>query len=79
DIFAENFFSDYPIDSLKKEAITLFQQAGKIVKAGDLMPENQLRGSFVLEGERANLEISFTLSPENPARIQAYRIKLISR
>lgn len=79
DIFAENFFSDYPIDSLKKEAITLFQQAGKIVKAGDLKPENQLRGSFVLEGERANLEISFTLSPENPARIQAYRIKLISR
>jgi hypothetical protein len=34
------------------------------------MPENQLRGHFVLEGERANIDVFFTLTPENPALIQ---------
>ena len=35
---------------------------------------NQLRGSFVLECEKTNIEISFTLSPENPPLIQEYHI-----
>jgi hypothetical protein len=30
-IFAENFFPDYPIDSLKKSAGELFAKAGKII------------------------------------------------
>ena len=37
--------------------------------------ENQLRGSFILQGEKTNIEIQFTLSPENPALIQEYHIK----
>ncbi len=28
-IFAENFFPDYPVDSLKKEADRIFTNAGK--------------------------------------------------
>jgi hypothetical protein len=37
--------------------------------------ENQLRGSFIIEGEKINIEIYFTLSPENPPLIQEYHIK----
>lgn len=74
-IFAENFFSDYPIDSLKKEARDLYAKAGKIISVKRMKAENQLRGSFVLEGEKANLEIYFTLSPENPPLIQEYHIR----
>lgn len=73
-IFAENFFPDYPIDTLKKEAKEIFAKAGKIVTVQAMKPENQLRGSFIAEGEKSNIEIYFTLSPENPALIQAYRI-----
>lgn len=74
-IFAENYFPDYPIDSLKKEAKDLYNKAGKIISVKAMKPENQLRGSFIIEGEKINMEVYFTLSPENPALIQEYHIK----
>ena len=74
-IFAENFFPDYPIDTLKKYAGELYAKAGKIISVKEVKAENQLRGSFILEGEKCNIEINFTLSPENPPLIQEYHIK----
>ena len=73
-IFAENFFPDYPIDSLRKEARRLFSKAGKIIGSKEVLPENNLRGSFIIEGEKINIMISFTLTPENPPLIQEYNI-----
>ncbi len=78
-IFAENFFPDYPIDSLKKQASELFVKAGKIISVKELKPENQLRGSFILEGENSDIIIFFTLSPENPPLIQEYGISGIPK
>ena len=78
-IFAENFFPDYPIDSLKKEAKDLYTKAGKIIAIQATKPENQLRGSFIIEGEKINMEVYFTLSPENPALIQEYHIKEVPK
>lgn len=78
-IFAENFFPDYPIDSLKKEARDLYAKAGKIISIKAMKPENQLRGSFIIEGEKINMEVYFTLSPENPALIQEYHIKEVPK
>ena len=74
-IFAENFFPDYPIDTLKKYAVDLYSKAGKIISVKEVKPDNQLRGSFIIEGEKTNIEISFTLSPENPPLIQEYHIR----
>ncbi len=76
-IFAENFFSDYQIDTLKKQAAELFKAAGKIIRVSEIVPENNLRGSFKLYGEKAILSVYFTLSPEQPAKIQAYNLRLI--
>ncbi len=78
-IFAENFFPDYPIDSLKKQARELFAKAGKIITIKEMKPDNQLRGSFIIEGEKTDIEIFFTLSPENPALIQEYHIKELQK
>ena len=75
-IFAENFFLDYFTDMLKAEAEPIFKKAGKILKVNEMIPENALRGSFILAGENADIEISFTLSPEKPALIQEYHISL---
>ncbi|MGB3006713.1 MAG: serine hydrolase domain-containing protein [Chitinophagaceae bacterium] len=75
EIFAENFFPDYPIDTLKKQAKDFFTKAGKIIAIKEMKPENQLRGSFIMQGEKADIEIFFTLSPENPPLIQEYNIK----
>ncbi|MBL7699843.1 MAG: beta-lactamase family protein [Chitinophagaceae bacterium] len=74
-IFAENFFSDYFVDSLRKEAKELFKKAGRILRVGEMIPDNQLRGNFILEGEKTNIFIRFTLSPEIPALIQQYIIR----
>lgn len=76
-IFAENFFLDNLIDSLKKETSQLFEKAGKIITVGDLIPANQLRGHFIVKGANNDLQISFALAPENPALIQQYQIKEI--
>ncbi len=73
-IFAENFFPDYPIDSLRKQSTDLFAKAGRIISIKAIKPENQLRGRFIIEGERINMEVYFTLSPENPPLIQEYDI-----
>jgi CubicO group peptidase (beta-lactamase class C family) len=74
-LFAENFFKDYLVDTLRREAVTLFETAGEIVRVHDVKPENNLRGSFVLEGEKGNMEVFFTLTPENPPLIQEYHIR----
>ena len=74
-LFAENFFIDFPIDSLRKEAAALFAKAGTIVRIHDIVPENQLRGRFIIEGEKTNIEVYFTLMPDNPPLIQDYRMR----
>jgi len=73
-IFAANFRMDYFVDSLRKESKEMFARAGKILRTGEVEPENRLRGRFVLEGEKANVVVRFTLTPENPARIQEVRM-----
>lgn len=76
-VFAMNFWQDYFVDSLRAEARALFARVGKIVRVGEMRPENNLRGSFLLEGERGALEVRFTLTPENPAKIQEYHIRCV--
>lgn len=78
-IFAVSFFMDYFVDSLKKEAREVFSKAGKILKVRDFIPENSLRGSFIMEGEKANIEVRLTLTPENPALIQEYHIREVPK
>lgn len=78
-IFASNFFLDYFPDALKKEATAIYGKAGKILRIRDLVPENALRGSFILEGENTDIEVKFALTPENPALIQEYDIKNLGK
>jgi CubicO group peptidase (beta-lactamase class C family) len=78
-IFAENFFLDNSPEALQKEVKAMYAKAGKIVKVRELIPENQLRGTFLMEGEKTNLRVSFTLSPEPVPLIQAFDIREASK
>lgn len=78
-LFAANFFMDYQLDALRKEAMAIFADAGKILKVNDVVPQNQLRGSFIIETEKKNIEVSFTLTPENPPLIQEYHIQGVQK
>ena len=69
-IFAENFFPDRPLNELKQLTASLYEKTGKIINVGELVPENQLRGTFLLVGEKANIEVFFTLTPEKVPLIQ---------
>jgi CubicO group peptidase (beta-lactamase class C family) len=78
-IFAENFSGDQPIKLRRQATQELFQKIGEIQRISDLKPLNNLRGTFLIEGSRANLEIHFTLSPENPPLIQEFKAKVVPR
>ncbi|OGX90507.1 hypothetical protein [Hymenobacter coccineus] len=78
-VFAENFFLDQDVATRRQTAQALFAQAGAITAVGPLVPENQLRGRFQLVGERGTIDVFFTLSPENPARVQQLDLKLAGR
>jgi len=75
-IFAENFWLDYFVDTLKKESEELFARAGKIIRVGEMQADNGLRGTFKIVGEKADIVVRFTLTPENPPKIQEFRIWL---
>ncbi|MBO0933706.1 serine hydrolase domain-containing protein [Fibrella aquatilis] len=69
-IFAENFFPDTPLSLRQKALKTLFDKIGRVVRVGEMMPENNLRGNFLIEGERGTIDVFFTLTPEKNALIQ---------
>lgn len=75
-IFATNFFLDNSVEKLQENSKILFAEAGKIVRVGEMVPENQLRGHFILHGEKADLKVKFTLAPEQPALIQEFVIEV---
>jgi len=78
-IFAENFFPDLILSKLKAESKSAFHTMGKIVKVHDIQADNQLRGTFLIEGENTDIKIFFTLTPENPPQIQAYRLMEVAK
>ncbi len=78
-IFAENFFPDQSAANRRKAVQALYAKIGKVERIGELIPENQLRGHFLLEGEKANIDVFFTLTPENPALIQQLDFREVSK
>jgi len=73
-IFAENFFRDTRLSDIARHTQRLFEEAGRIQGVGELVPENQLRGSFVIDGETTDIFVFFTLSPEREPLIQQVRM-----
>ncbi|ARK13724.2 serine hydrolase domain-containing protein [Fibrella sp. ES10-3-2-2] len=69
-IFAENFFPDTPIALRRKATQALFEKIGKVVRVGEIAPENNLRGTFRMDGERGSVNVFFTLTPEANPLIQ---------
>ncbi|MEO5581957.1 MAG: serine hydrolase domain-containing protein [Saprospiraceae bacterium] len=73
-IFSENFFPDYPLTELRTTHTNIFKAIGTIQNIGDVRPENQLRGTFEIVGDKGKLNVFFTLTPENPPLIQELRV-----
>lgn len=75
-IFAENFFLDTPLTVWQEKAQAVLGEAGDITAVGSIQAENQLRGTFVIEGKIHNLQVFFTLTPEKIPLIQELQISV---
>ena len=75
-LLAENFFLDQSLYSWRKATTKILEESGKIIRINELNPENQLRGTFVIEGEKKNIEVFFTLTPEQTPLIQQLDLTL---
>lgn len=75
-LFAANFFTDNSLIDLKAQAARIFKEAGEIMLVREIVPENSLRGSFVMEGRNGDITVGFTLTPEATPRIQAFTMAL---
>jgi CubicO group peptidase (beta-lactamase class C family) len=69
-VFAENFFMDQSLESWRSVANAALSEAGEISNVTGIIAENQLRGSFMMEGSRKNITVFFTLTPEREALVQ---------
>jgi CubicO group peptidase (beta-lactamase class C family) len=78
-IFADNFFLDYDKEKLISNAKDIFEKAGKLITVTELKPENQLRGTFIMEFENQNIQIFFTLTPEANPKIQEFSMRKVSK
>ncbi len=76
-IVAANLYMDISRERRMTEARQLLSQLGKIETIGAVIPENQLRGSFLLEGEEQKLRVYFTLTPEAEPKVQWLTLELI--
>ncbi len=78
-LFAEDFFMDYRLEDVIKRTRELYEEAGEITNVGPMMPMNQLRGTFILEGEKKNIEVFFTLTPEKEPLIQQATLRAVEK
>jgi CubicO group peptidase (beta-lactamase class C family) len=78
-ILAENFYLDLSREAWIKQADTLLKKTGRIVSVDPIIPENQLRGKFLVHGERQDIEIFLTLTPEHSPKIQQLDVTPVSK
>lgn len=70
---ADNFFLDRPLTERRDEIARLRERHGHC-RAGDLRPENWLRGGFRAGCDRGWIDVDFTLAPTQPPRLQFLRL-----
>lgn len=79
EMLAENFFLDKSRELRMKEVAELMDAAGEIKAVDPLDAWNQLRGTFLMRGEKKNLRVLFTLSPEKDPKVQGLYFRLEDR
>ena len=69
-ITADNFLLDRSLADWTELAKQRFAAIGAVTAVGPMQPDNQLRGTFEITGDKGRLRVSFTLSPEQEPKVQ---------
>ncbi|MGO8696213.1 MAG: serine hydrolase domain-containing protein [Limisphaerales bacterium] len=77
EIVAENFFLDKAREDWVRTSAETLAKAGKINSTSPVAPQNQLRGTFSLFGEKGRVNVRFTLTPENIPKVQELELNFI--
>ena len=67
------------LSDLIQRSEELFEQMGEIKSIEKIIPQNQLRGSFIMIGENKNIKIFFTLTPEKNPLIQYIEMSIAEK
>lgn len=78
EIVAANLYMDLSRERRMKDAEEMLDRIGEITRVDEIVPENQLRGAFLLHGTRGTLEVFFTLTPEAEAKVQWLSLGLVA-
>lgn len=70
EILAENFYLDKSRELRVAAVKDVLKKAGEIKSIGPLVPQNQLRGTFRMMGEKGDIVVFFTLTPERDPKVQ---------
>jgi CubicO group peptidase (beta-lactamase class C family) len=73
---ADNFFLDQKRADWMAESGSKLAAIGRVLSVGKIVPTNQLRGTFTVTGEKGQLEVFFTLTPEAVPKLQALELKV---
>ncbi|HEY1107966.1 MAG TPA: serine hydrolase domain-containing protein [Opitutaceae bacterium] len=78
-LVAENFFLDRSRDAWRTLTKDTLAKSGAIRSVGELIPENQLRGTFPLVTENGRIDVYFTLTPEATPKLQQLRLTFVAQ
>ncbi|PYT25168.1 MAG: serine hydrolase [Acidobacteria bacterium] len=71
-VAANNLFLDTAADVRRREIEKLKREMGECQTAGEIQPENLLRGKFRLRCEGGFVDVTFTLAPTMPPKLQYF-------
>ena len=70
DLAADSLFQDQPAEDRRAEIERIKGQVGACSQSGEVRPENWLRGAFRLSCEQGFVDVTFTLAPTVPPKVQ---------
>ena len=76
-ILAENFYMDQSRELRISAIKEVLNKAGAIQASHEVVPSNQLRGSFSTNAENGVINVFFTLTPEKQPKIQQLDISFV--
>ena len=79
EIVAENFFPDRSREDWIARSRETLGRIGTVQSIGEIVPANQLRGTFPIVGENGRVNVFFTLTPEKNPRLQELRLTFVAK
>ena len=70
ELAADNLFPDKPAAERREEIERLKADLGACSPSGDVRPENLLRGTFRMSCQQGLVDVTFTLAPTMPPKVQ---------